>query len=148
MVRDGPQSASTVRVSGVTVAGACRWPGTLADFHTCRARSPLYQPILNALTWKVRAVVDAYKVMAWPGRTLAAFRYPIIASGAPWWRIAQFGSPGSEFSGGEDRGDGFEPDLVEPASELDLVQAATAVAGAATAAAASAITRRLVGPVG
>jgi hypothetical protein len=58
-VSDGSQWASTVLVGLMRTGLRCRCPGTAADRHTSRARSPRYQPIRNALTVNERAVVDA-----------------------------------------------------------------------------------------
>src|SRR5947207_7646695 len=98
MVRDGPQTASIVLVGRIRAGLRCRWPATVSDRQTSLARSPPYQPIRNAFTRNERAVVDAYRVTASPGSTLACPAYPIIASGAPKCLIRQSGSPASEFS--------------------------------------------------
>src|SRR5579875_2409130 len=80
-------------------AAACRRPGTGAEAQISRARSPPYQPIRNASTRKLRAVVDTYSRNGVPGGTSAGSGYP-----SSWYRwagrvIRQPGSPGPEIPG-------------------------------------------------
>ena len=70
-VRDGSHLASTVLVGWMRSGWRCRCPFTVADFHSSRASSPLYQPIRKALTRNDRAVVETYRVTGSPGSTLA-----------------------------------------------------------------------------
>jgi hypothetical protein len=56
-------------------------PGTPGESHTSRARSPPYQPIRNARTLKLRAVVDTNSRNEVPGSTSVRSVKP-----ASWYR--------------------------------------------------------------
>jgi hypothetical protein len=98
MVSDGRQWVASMLVCGVRVGGGWRRPTTGWERQTRRAPFPPYQPIRNASTWNLGAVVDTYRRTRSPAAALTRSAQPWIASGAPTRVIRQPAVPGRRFS--------------------------------------------------